>query len=137
MRDIRIDTLEDAVKKSNLDGATKDLLADQLHYAASINGSNNPILQGMKKLTIANVRQELSMHGVMAKMIKNHEERYHKAKPGNDSDTNPVTTWIRSNPILSTIVISAMCGIVIGRWGVSAALILLSQIFGLSVSPIG
>ncbi len=136
MNDLRIDALADAVKKSNLDGATKDLLADQLHYAASINGSHDPILQGMKKLTIANVRQELSMHGVMAKMIKTHEERYHRAKPDSEGG-NPVTAWIKNNPVIATIVISCICGIVIGRWGLEAALVLFSQLFGIGVSPIG
>lgn len=142
MSDIRIETLVDAVKKSQLQGAVKDYLSDQLQYAASINGSTDPVLQGMKKITIANVRQELSMHELMHQLVKDHEERFHakqlKAeRDDEEQEGNPIARFIKRNPILSAIVIASICGIVIGRWGLSAAVVLLTQVFGIGVSPVG
>ena len=70
--DVRLDMLRDAIKESDLDGQTKDVLADDLRYAQEINGTNDPALSGIKRLVISGVRRELLAHGRVAVAIRNH-----------------------------------------------------------------
>jgi hypothetical protein len=45
--DIRLDLLRDAICRSDLDGQTKDALADDLKYAQDINGTEDEALRGI------------------------------------------------------------------------------------------
>jgi hypothetical protein len=60
--DIRLDLLRDAISRSDLDGQTKDALADDLKYAQDINGTEDEALRGIKRLLISGVRRELLAH---------------------------------------------------------------------------
>ncbi len=64
--DIRLDLLRDAIADSELDGQTKDALADDLRYAQEINGADEPSLRGIKRLIISGIRRELLAHDRMA-----------------------------------------------------------------------
>jgi hypothetical protein len=64
--DIRLDLLRDAICRSDLDGQTKDALADDLKYAQDINGTEDEALRGIKRLLISGVRRELLAHERMA-----------------------------------------------------------------------
>ena len=70
--DIRLDLLRDAICRSDLDGQTKDALADDLKYAQDINGTEDEALRGIKRLLISGVRRELLAHERMATAIENH-----------------------------------------------------------------
>lgn len=67
--DIRIDALWQEVVESDLDTLDRDSLVDDLQYAKTINGSPDPALQGIKRITISNVRREILAH----KRLKKHE----------------------------------------------------------------
>ncbi len=70
--DIRLDLLRDAICRSDLDGQTKDALADDLKYAQDINGIENEALRGIKRLLISGVRRELLAHERVAAAIDAH-----------------------------------------------------------------
>jgi hypothetical protein len=70
--DIRLDLLRDAICRSDLDGQTKDALADDLKYAQDINGTEDEALRGIKRLLISGVRRELLAHDRVAMAIENH-----------------------------------------------------------------
>ena len=78
--DIRLDLLRDAIADSELDGQTKDALADDLRYAQEINGADEPSLRGIKRLIISGIRRELLAHDRMEKAIKRHVENCSGAK---------------------------------------------------------
>ena len=79
--DVRLDLLRDAISRSDLDGQTKDALADDLRYAQQINrtddlrnaqqinGADDQALQGIKRLLISNIRRELLGHERIKKAI--------------------------------------------------------------------
>ena len=70
--DIRLDLLRDAICRSDLDGQTKDALADDLKYAQDINGTEDEALRGIKRLLISGVRRELLAHDRVATAIAAH-----------------------------------------------------------------
>ncbi len=70
--DIRLDLLRDAICRSDLDGPTKDALADDLKYAQDINGTEDEALRGIKRLLISGVRRELLAHDRVATAIDAH-----------------------------------------------------------------
>jgi len=70
--DIRLDLLRDAICRSDLDGQTKDALADDLKYAQDINGTEDEALRGIKRLLISGIRRELLAHDRTARAIKEH-----------------------------------------------------------------
>ena len=70
--DIRLDLLRDAICRSDLDGQTKDALADDLKYAQDINGTEDEALRGIKRLLISGVRRELLAHERVAMAIETH-----------------------------------------------------------------
>ena len=81
--DVRLDLLRDAISRSDLDGQTKDALADDLRYAQQINGTDDQAsqgingtddqaLQGIKRLLISNIRRELLLHERIKKAIAEH-----------------------------------------------------------------
>ena len=70
--DIRLDLLRDAICRSDLDGQTKDALADDLKYAQDINGTEDEALRGIKRLLISGVRRELLAHDRVAAAIHTH-----------------------------------------------------------------
>ena len=70
--DIRLDLLRDAICRSDLDGQTKDALADDLKYAQDINGTEDEALRGIKRLLISGVRRELLAHDRVATAIEAH-----------------------------------------------------------------
>ena len=70
--DIRLDLLRDAICRSDLDGQTKDALADDLKYAQDINGTEDEALRGIKRLLISGVRRELLAHERVAMAIDAH-----------------------------------------------------------------
>ena len=72
--DIRLDLLRDAICRSDLDGQTKDALADDLRYAQEINGTDDAALCGIKRLVISGIRRELLAHERMDKAIRRHSE---------------------------------------------------------------
>ena len=78
--DIRLDLLRDAIADSELDGQTKDALADDLRYAQEINGTEDSSLRGIKRLIISGIRRELLAHDRMEKAIKRHVENCPGAK---------------------------------------------------------
>lgn len=67
--DIRIETLKQALFASDIAPAEKDALADDLEYAQLINGSLDPIQQGIKRTVISGVRREMLAH----QRLKKHE----------------------------------------------------------------
>lgn len=67
--DVRLDLLRDAISRSDLDGQTKDALADDLRYAQQINGTDDQASQGIKRLLISNIRRELLGHDRIKKAI--------------------------------------------------------------------
>ena len=67
--DVRLDLLRDAISRSDLDGQTKDALADDLRYAQQINGTDDQASQGIKRLLISNIRRELLGHERIKKAI--------------------------------------------------------------------
>ena len=74
--DIRLDLLRDAICRSDLDGQTKDALADDLKYAQDINGTEeDEALRGIKRLLISGVRRELLAHDRVTMAIDNHMSR--------------------------------------------------------------
>jgi hypothetical protein len=70
--DYRLDALSVAITSSNLPGSIKDQLTDDLEYAQHINGTEDPALQGIKKLVILGIRRELTTHKAIADAISNH-----------------------------------------------------------------
>ena len=71
--DIRLDLLRDAICRSDLDGPTKDALADDLKYAQDINGTEeDEALRGIKRLLISGVRRELLAHDRVTMAIDAH-----------------------------------------------------------------
>lgn len=71
--DIRLDLLRDAICRSDLDGPTKDALADDLKYAQDINGTEeDEALHGIKRLLISGVRRELLAHDRVTMAIDAH-----------------------------------------------------------------
>ena len=72
--DIRLDLLRDAICRSDLDGQTKDALADDLRYVQEINGTDDPALRGIKRLVISGIRRELLAHDRTARAIKEHAD---------------------------------------------------------------
>ncbi len=70
--DIRLDLLRDAICRSDLDGPTKDALADDLKYAQDINGTEDEALRGIKRLLISGVRRELLAHERVTMAIDAH-----------------------------------------------------------------
>ena len=70
--DIRLDLLRDAICRSDLDGQTKDALADDLKYAQDINGTEDEALRGIKRLLISGVRRELLAHDRVTMAIDAH-----------------------------------------------------------------
>lgn len=81
--DIRIETLKQALMESTIDPAERDALADDLEYAQTINGSKDPGLQGIKRITISNVRREMLAH----KRMKKHESDCPFRRAGTDGAT--------------------------------------------------
>lgn len=67
--DIRIETLKSALMASDISPAEKDALADDLEYAQLINGSPDPVQQGIKRTVISSVRREMLAH----QRLKKHE----------------------------------------------------------------
>lgn len=67
--DIRIETLKQALMKSTIEPAERDALADDLEYAQIINGSPDPVQQGIKRMIISGVRREMLAH----QRLKKHE----------------------------------------------------------------
>lgn len=72
--DIRLDLLRDAIANSELDGQTRDALADDLRYAQDINGTDNEALRGIKRLLISGVRRELLAHDRVRGAVNDHAE---------------------------------------------------------------
>lgn len=80
--DVRLDLLKEAIAKSDLDGRTKDCLADDLKYAQDINGTQDAALQGIKRLVISGVRRELIAHQRVSDAIKAHHALCCKQRGG-------------------------------------------------------
>ena len=57
--DPAIEILSQRVADADIDPQLRDALADDLTWAADINGSTDPAMQGIKRLTIGGVRREL------------------------------------------------------------------------------
>ena len=92
--DSRIEMLIAALKESDLDPSERDALADDLQYAQTINGSPDPSLQGIKRLTISGVRREMLSHA----RTKRHEDtcvaRLSVLRAAtNPQQGSPVQTW--------------------------------------------
>lgn len=70
--DVRLDLLKDAIAESDLDGQTKDALADDLRYAQEINGAGDAALRGIKRIVISGIRRELLAHDRTKRAIGLH-----------------------------------------------------------------
>lgn len=57
--DPAIEILSQRLADADIDPQLRDALADDLTWAADINGSTDPSMQGLKRLTISGVRREL------------------------------------------------------------------------------
>ena len=102
--DIRLDLLRDAICRSDLDGQTKDALADDLKYAQDINGTEDEALRGIKRLLISGVRRELLAHERVAMAIDAHESGCSaRATPKTIKDA--LQQIIAQYPILIAIVL--------------------------------
>ena len=102
--DIRLDLLRDAICRSDLDGQTKDALADDLKYAQDINGTEDEALRGIKRLLISGVRRELLAHERVTMAIDNHMSRCSaRATPKTIKDA--LQQIIAQYPILIAIMI--------------------------------
>ena len=91
--DIRLDLLRDAITDSDLDGQTKDALADDLRYAQEINGTADAALRGIKRLVISGIRRELLAHDRTKKAIQAHESKCF-ARFGEDEPVKPAAKWL-------------------------------------------
>ena len=91
--DIRLDMLTEAIKDSDLDGQTKDALADDLRYAQEINGTADAALRGIKRLVISGIRRELLAHDRTKKAIQAHESKCF-ARFGEDEPVKPAAKWL-------------------------------------------
>lgn len=67
--DARIDALLNTVMEADIEPAERDQLVDDLKYAQDINGSPDPALQGIKRITISGVRKELLAHARLKKHV--------------------------------------------------------------------
>ena len=65
--DIRIEALKEELFGSGIETSERDALADDLDYAQKINGSKDDALQGIKRITISNVRREMLAHRRMVR----------------------------------------------------------------------
>ena len=102
--DIRLDLLRDAICRSDLDGQTKDALADDLKYAQDINGTEDEALRGIKRLLISGVRRELLAHERVTMAIDNHMSRCSaRATPKTIKDA--LQQIVAQYPILIAIMI--------------------------------
>ena len=102
--DIRLDLLRDAICRSDLDGPTKDALADDLKYAQDINGTKDEALRGIKRLLISGVRRELLAHERVTMAIDAHvSECSARATPKTIKDA--IQQIIAQYPILIAIMI--------------------------------
>jgi hypothetical protein len=63
--DPRIEMLIQGLKDSDIDPSERDALTDDLLFAQQINGSPDPVQQGIKRLTISGVRREMLAHARM------------------------------------------------------------------------
>ena len=91
--DIRLDLLRDAIADSELDGQTKDALADDLRYAQEINGTDEPSLRGIKRLIISGIRREILAHDRTKKAIQAHESKC-SARFGEAEPIKPAAKWL-------------------------------------------
>ena len=91
--DIRLDLLRDAIADSELDGQTKDALADDLRYAQEINGAADAALRGIKRLVISGIRRELLAHDRTKKAIQAHESKC-SARFGGSEPVQPAAKWL-------------------------------------------
>ena len=91
--DVRLDMLTDAIKDSDLDGQTKDALADDLRYAQEINGSADAALRGIKRLVISGIRRELLAHDRTKKAIQAHESKC-SGRFGGSEPVKPAAKWL-------------------------------------------
>ena len=91
--DIRLDLLRDAIADSDLDGQTKDALADDLRYAQEINGTADVALRGIKRLVISGIRRELLAHDRTKKAIQAHESKC-SARFGESEPVKPAAKWL-------------------------------------------
>lgn len=87
--DIRLDLLRDAIANSELDGQTKDALADDLRYAQEINGTDDAALRGIKRIVISGIRRELLAHDRTMKAIQAHEHSCAERSAALSADFNP------------------------------------------------
>ena len=91
--DVRLDMLTEAIKDSDLDGQTKDALADDLRYAQEINGTADAALRGIKRLVISGIRRELLAHDRTKKAIQAHESKCAE-RFGEEGPVKPAAKWI-------------------------------------------
>lgn len=70
MSDVRLEMLKQEIGDSNLDSQTKAVLADDLQYAQKINGEEDPVKQGLKRIVISGIRRELLAHVRMERHVK-------------------------------------------------------------------
>jgi len=59
MSDPSIDILTQRLAEADLDPQTRDALAADLDYAATINGDPAPAMQGIRRLLVSGVRREM------------------------------------------------------------------------------
>lgn len=59
MTEPAIDILSQRLADSEIDPQLRDALADDLSWAAQINGTADPAMQGIKRMAISGVRREL------------------------------------------------------------------------------
>ena len=91
--DVRLDLLKDAITESDLDGQTKDVLADDLRYAQEINGTQDAALSGIKRIVISGIRRELIAHDRTLKAIEAHESKC-AARFVEDGPVKSAAKWI-------------------------------------------
>jgi hypothetical protein len=84
--DTRIDILQQALLESDIEPAERDGLADDLRFAQEINGSKDPTLIGIKRLTISGVRGRLMTHKHIKTAIDPHAAACPQSRrsPSND-----------------------------------------------------
>lgn len=77
--DPRIDVLKrDIGNHPTIDASTKLLLTQQLHYAQEINGTADPVMQGIQRILITQVNSELSLRTYIDEVFAKHVEVHHK-----------------------------------------------------------
>lgn len=132
--DSRIEMLAQDIMDSALTNPEKDILADDLEYANAINGSKDPVMIGIKRLTLSGIRTKLSLHASIRREIAEHANGCNRKVT-----TSTVTTEKRTGSLKEEL----MCALIantktaIITIGVAATIVALAIVWTRQISEAG